>query len=80
MTHYVTYSPALGDLDLDGTLEIMVGVHDGIYLDDGESRYAFHQDGTVMTGWLQRMWGDSSAPAVADLDRDGRLEVVVYNG
>ncbi len=63
-------SPALGDLNNDGTLEIVLG-----------SGYmavaAYEYDGTMLTGWPQNA-GDPvyGTPALGDIDGDGTLEVV----
>ncbi|MHA1828652.1 MAG: FG-GAP-like repeat-containing protein, partial [Candidatus Heimdallarchaeaceae archaeon] len=66
-------SPALGDIDSDGKLEVIVGVSSSwdrhIYAFNGE-------DGTLL--W-SRITGDGvdSSPALGDIDGDGKLEVVV---
>jgi hypothetical protein len=70
----VVSSPALGDLDGDGRLEVVVGSDDG-------KVYAWRADGTPVTGWPQTTAELTmlvqSSPALGDLDRDGRPEVVV---
>ena len=60
-------SPALGDVDNDGKLEVVVGSYnDKIYALNGE-------DGTVnwsfSTGDFQDRW--HSSPALGDVDSDG---------
>lgn len=74
---YVSSSPAVADLDGDGNLEIV----DGTCGQCG-TVYAWHRDGTVVTGWpfLANNVIDGSSPVIGDVDGDGRLEIVVGSG
>jgi len=69
-------SPALADLEASGRLDIIVS---------GDLVYAWRPDGTDVPGWPQEAGPITSAcpsgsPSVADLDCDGRPEVVVGRG
>jgi len=67
----VLSSPALGDIDGDGDMEIVVGSGD-------DKVYAWHHDGTLVTGWPKTTGGSVwSSPALGDIDGDGDIEVVV---
>jgi hypothetical protein len=59
---------ALGDLDGDGTLEIAVQTEETGF-------YALHADGSTM--WKKCWAGGNSAPVIADLDGNGKKEVIV---
>ncbi len=77
-------SPALGDFDEDGDLEIVLGGMDG-------RLYVFHHDGTFLDGFpveLRETYETSqgpnshgeriiSSPAVGDVDGDGHLEIAI---
>jgi hypothetical protein len=67
-----TGTPAVGDLDSDGDLEIVALSYD-------RKLYALHADGSLVAGWPQAAgWaGAYSPPSLADLDGDGDLEVVL---
>lgn len=69
----VNGSPAVGDFDFDGMLEIVVG-------SDNEDVYAWHSDGTLVDGWPQntdeRRCGFIT-PALGDIDGDNELEIVI---
>jgi hypothetical protein len=64
-------SPALGDVDGDGKLEIVAGGWD-------MQVHIWRYDGTELPGWprvaFDTVW---SSPALADLNRDGKLEIVI---
>jgi len=65
-------SPAVGDLDGDGTLKIVFGGF------DGNAWVLRPNDGGDQPGWPKfvrdTIW---SSPALADLDGDGRLEIII---
>jgi WD40 repeat protein len=69
--YWLKSSPALGDLDGDGRLEVVIGAFDHYV-------YVRHSDGTAAAGWPQAT-GDriQSSPALGDLDGDGSPEVVI---
>ncbi len=66
---YLVGSPAIADLDRDGDLEIIAPV--------GSDMYAWHHDGTVVSGFPTKCGTYSlyTSPAVGDLDRDGYVEI-----
>ncbi len=71
--------PAAGDLDGNGDLEIIMRVSG--FLTSGETKiYAFNHDGTLVSGWPIDLPYDIVSfqnPVVADLDNDGKDEVIV---
>jgi len=74
-----TSSPSIGDLDNDGDLEVVV------YSPNKNTVYAWHHDGTVVTGWPASLgqyqgspfYGWRATPAIGDVDNDGDSEVFV---
>ncbi|HZE19989.1 MAG TPA: FG-GAP-like repeat-containing protein, partial [Candidatus Angelobacter sp.] len=64
-------SPAVVDLDGDGTLEILIGAED-------RKVYGFHRDGTPVSGFPIEIGAEArSTPAVWDLDGDGATDIVL---
>jgi hypothetical protein len=77
---YIYSSPALGDIDNDGELEIVVGVGWGT---SGRQNivYAWNHDGTPLSNWPRETAGVTMAPpALGDIDNDGTPEVVIGCG
>lgn len=68
--------PVVGDIDGDGKPEIVHGT--GTFWPNRLERlYAWHCDGSAVAGWPVAISGQSStSPALADLDGDGKLDVV----
>lgn len=64
-------SPAVADIDGDGSLEILIGAED-------RRLYAFHADGTVVSGFPIEIGAEArSTPAVWDVDGDGACEILL---
>lgn len=78
-------TPAVGDLDKDGKVEVIFTTYDGQVL-------VVHHDGKTAAGFPvevdhargkntdpEHLWDDGifSAPVLADLDKDGKLEIIV---
>jgi hypothetical protein len=71
---FVFTSPAIGNLDSDPQLEIVVG--------GGTTIYAWNYDGTSLQNWPQYIGslGTSSSPIIADIDGITGQEVIFGSG
>ncbi len=70
------HTPATGDLDGDGDLEV---VSASGYNSSGMWLYAMHHDGRIVRGFPVHLTSPSSNtfPVLGDVDDDGRTEIVV---
>ena len=71
-------SPAVGDIDGDGRVEVVVGAGHFYNRSDTNKLFAWHaDDGSTVRGWPVTTGGATSpSPALGDLNGDGRPEVV----
>lgn len=67
-------APAFGDIDGDGQGEI---VATGRGLTSGGQIYAFKRNGTPCSGFPINHGYSSRTPVLADLDNDGKMEIIV---
>ncbi len=74
-------SPALGDIDGDGFLEIVVGTGGDTLPGRQNMVSAYNHDGTSLPNWPIETHGPMPAsPSLADIDQDGTLEVIIGCG
>ncbi|HET9730495.1 MAG TPA: VCBS repeat-containing protein [Acidimicrobiia bacterium] len=71
-------SPAIGDIDGDGRVEVVVGAGDYFHGTDGHKIFAWHaDDGSPLKGWPYTTGASTaSAPALGDVTGDGVPEVI----
>ncbi len=73
-------SPAIGDIDTDGLPEVIHPTDSGYNADRGV--HVRNGDGSEVSGWpvLDDDWKEFSTPAIADIDNNGDLEIVISYG
>ncbi len=70
-----SFSPVIGDVDGDGKLEI-VAVRSS-YTNQDNDGIIFDESGNIKyQWWLPKSFSNRGAPALADLDGDGTLEII----
>lgn len=68
-------SPALGDVDADGSLDIVFGNRTTT-----DNLYVINNHGDCLPGWPQSTSGSKiGSPVLADLDADGDLEIIIWS-
>jgi hypothetical protein len=67
-------APAFGDIDGDGQGEIVVTGHG---LTSGGMIWAYHKDGSPVTGFPINHGYSSRTPVLADVNNDGKMEIIV---
>jgi hypothetical protein len=71
----VKAAPAIGDLDNDGTLEIVAVAYSET---NEDSLYVIDPQGNLKPGWpVTVTYGRLSSPALGDLDGDGDIEILI---
>lgn len=73
-------SPAIGDIDSDGLPEIIHPTDSGYNADRG--LHVRNGDGSEVSGWpvLDDDWEEFSTPAIADVDNNDDLEIIISYG
>ena len=71
-------SPALGDVDGDGQMEIVIGDNNNSAQQNHATLYCWNFDGTDVSGFpvdIPQTWQIRGCPIIADLDGDGLPEI-----
>jgi hypothetical protein len=81
VSHEVLWSsPAVADLNGDGSLDIVIGTGQNFGGPNAHWLYAIDRNGNALPGWPVHMPGATmGSPAIGDLDNDGRLDVAAQS-
>ncbi len=80
--YYIT-TPAIGDVDADGQLEIVAATQEYYREDSKLLVYVWKHNGSNLSGWPKEFeigktgLDCASTPSIGDIDEDGYLEIVV---
>jgi len=77
LSYYIWGSPACGDIDGDGEIEIVCTSRNNTTANSG-ALYAFELDGTPCAGFpITQIGGGTNNASLYDLDSDGDMEILV---
>jgi hypothetical protein len=66
---WVTSMPVVGDIDADGTKDIVVAATSGLV-------FVWNANGTLKSGWPRTVSNDTLSLSLADVDRNGVLDIL----
>lgn len=79
-TTYVSFAPVMGDVSGDGRMEVIANTGDlYVWTADGQPAPGTHADGAVTGILKQDISNGLSSPTLADLDGDGKAEIIVFD-
>jgi RNA polymerase sigma factor (sigma-70 family) len=74
------FPPVMGDVSGDDKMEIIAGAGDlHVWCADGSSAPGTHSAGDLDGILKENVWTGWSSPTLADLDGDGKAEIIVYD-